>query len=96
MEYPKGAWYYFDKETGIKRKGWVEDKGSWYYLNQLGLMQTGWINDNGVWYYLDKSSRRMLANTTIEICTRKFRSLDRLDITSSISKKYFYYINALC
>lgn len=65
VEYPKDAWYYFDKETGIKRKGWVEDKESWYYLNQSGLMQTGWINDNGVWYYLDKSGE-MLSNTTID------------------------------
>lgn len=63
--FPGYSWYYLNKETGIKGKGWIKDNGNWYYLNQSGLMQTGWINDSGVWYYLDKSGK-MLANTTID------------------------------
>ncbi len=35
-------------------KGWYEDNGIWYYLNDEGIMQTGWIKDkDGRWYYLD-------------------------------------------
>ena len=37
-------------------KGWYEDNGTWYYLNDEGVMQTGWIkNKDGRWYYLDES-----------------------------------------
>ncbi len=37
-------------------KGWYEDNGTWYYLNDEGIMQTGWIKDkDGRWYYLDES-----------------------------------------
>ncbi|NFH80307.1 cell wall-binding protein [Clostridium botulinum] len=37
-------------------KGWYEDNGTWYYLNDEGIMQTGWIKDkDGRWYYLDSN-----------------------------------------
>ncbi|OSA98092.1 UNVERIFIED_ORG: hypothetical protein B2H98_05200 [Clostridium botulinum] len=37
-------------------KGWYEDNGKWYYLNDEGIMQTGWKKDkDGRWYYLDES-----------------------------------------
>ncbi|NFO48686.1 cell wall-binding protein [Clostridium botulinum] len=37
-------------------KGWYEDNGTWYYLNDEGVMQTGWMKDkDGRWYYLDES-----------------------------------------
>ncbi len=37
-------------------KGWYEDNGKWYYLNDEGIMQTGWLQDkDGRWYYLDTS-----------------------------------------
>ena len=34
-----GKWYYFD-ESGLYRKGWIEDKGLWYYLDANGEMVT--------------------------------------------------------
>ena len=45
--------------------GWVNDNGTWYYLNESGAMKTGWVNDNGTWYYLNASGA-MLANTTVD------------------------------
>jgi len=39
-------------------KGWYNDNGIWYYLNDEGIMQTGWIQDKDQrWYYLDESGR---------------------------------------
>ncbi|OSA97763.1 UNVERIFIED_ORG: cell wall-binding protein [Clostridium botulinum] len=43
-------------EDGKVIKGWYEDNGTWYYLNDEGVMQTGWIKDkDGRWYYLDSN-----------------------------------------
>ncbi|NFI96013.1 cell wall-binding protein [Clostridium botulinum] len=37
-------------------KGWYQDGGNWYYLNDEGIMQIGWIKDkDGRWYYLDSN-----------------------------------------
>ena len=36
------------------RNGWVDDKGTWYYMLD-GRMQVGWCCVNGTWYYFDKS-----------------------------------------
>ncbi|NFI04332.1 cell wall-binding protein [Clostridium botulinum] len=37
-------------------KGWYEDNGTWYYLNDEGIMQTGWMKDkDSRWYYLDSN-----------------------------------------
>ncbi|MBW6409284.1 lysozyme [Clostridium weizhouense] len=36
-------------------KGWYEDNGTWYYLNDEGIMQTGWVKDkDGSWYYMNE------------------------------------------
>ncbi len=43
--------------------GWVNDGGTWYYMNPSGAMATGWIKDGGKDYYLS-SSGAMLVNTT--------------------------------
>lgn len=50
-----GKWYYYDAVTGMKKTGWVNDKGIWYYLLNNGEMKTGWQMDNGHWYYLNPS-----------------------------------------
>lgn len=43
-----------EDDNGKTIKGWYEDKGNWYYLNDEGIMQTGWIKDkDGRWYYLE-------------------------------------------
>ena len=45
--------------------GWLNDNGTWYYLQSNGAMKTGWLNDNGTWYYL-QSNGAMAKNTTID------------------------------
>lgn len=32
--------------------GWLEQNGTWYWLDGSGAMQTGWLKQNGVWYWL--------------------------------------------
>ncbi|AGX43263.1 lysozyme [Clostridium saccharobutylicum] len=45
---------------GKVMKGWYEDNGAWYYLNDQGIMQTGWIQDTDKrWYYLDETTGAM-------------------------------------
>lgn len=42
-------------------KGWYEDNGIWYFLNDEGIMQTGWIKDkDNRWYYLNKDGAMQL------------------------------------
>ena len=48
----KGNWTYVVDSKGKKATGWVNDKGTWYYLNAEGVMQTGWAKDGNTWYYL--------------------------------------------
>ena len=49
----KGNWTYVVDSKGKKATGWVNDKGTWYYLNAEGVMQTGWVKDGNTWYYLN-------------------------------------------
>ena len=35
--------------------GWVNDGGTWYYLNEFGQMVTGRVQIDGTWYTFDKS-----------------------------------------
>ena len=51
----KGNWTYVVDSKGTKATGWVNDKGTWYYLNAEGVMQKWWVKDNGTWYYLNGS-----------------------------------------
>ncbi|QAT40914.1 hypothetical protein EQM05_11920 [Clostridium sp. JN-9] len=48
-------WYYYDAATGIKKTGWLNDKGMWYYLLDNGEMKTGWQKVNDHWYYLNQN-----------------------------------------
>ena len=43
--------------------GWVQDNGSWYYLDKSGAMKTGWFIVSGKWYYA-YSSGALAINTT--------------------------------
>ena len=46
--------------------GWVNDRGTWYYLNDNGTMKTGWHKDsNGKWYYLNEYGV-MLSNVYVD------------------------------
>ena len=44
--------------------GWVNDGGTWYFLNASGKMATGWVNVGGSWYYLAPSGA-MLTGTQV-------------------------------
>ncbi len=36
--------------------GWLQDGGTWYYLNGSGAMKASqWFQVGGTWYYLDNS-----------------------------------------
>ena len=55
------GWYYGGKD-GVVQKGWVKDKGKWYYLDaEYGKMQTGLIGmTDGKTYYLDETTGAMV------------------------------------
>ncbi|MFW2489256.1 hypothetical protein D2A34_04585 [Clostridium chromiireducens] len=37
----------------VIKKGWVLNKGQWFYINERGNNEKGWLQVNGLWYYLD-------------------------------------------
>ena len=47
-----GTWAFY--KDGAKATGWLNDKGTWYYLDAAGTMKTGWVQA-GAWYYLNAS-----------------------------------------
>ena len=56
-----GDWFYGGKD-GVVQKGWLKDKGNWYYLDaEDGWMWTGWAPmDDGKMYYLDETTGAMV------------------------------------
>ena len=61
-----GSSTYYLYDTGAMAKGWINLNGTWYYLKTNGAMTTGWINVGSDSYYLEKSTGRLLTNTTID------------------------------
>lgn len=57
---------YYLYDNGAMAKGWITIGDSWYLLSSSGVMQTGWVTSNGDTYYLDKSTGRMVTNTTVD------------------------------
>ena len=57
----KYSWYYGGKD-GVVQKGWLKDKGNWYYLDaEWGNMRTGLIEmTDGKTYYLDETTGAMV------------------------------------
>lgn len=55
---------YMFSDYGDMETGWVQVNNDWYYFYADGSMATGWTNIEGAWYYLDKTTGKMLANTT--------------------------------
>ncbi|SBO89165.1 hypothetical protein SP20007_1997 [Streptococcus pneumoniae] len=45
--------------------GWLQNNGSWYYLNANGSMATDWVKDGDTWYYLEASGA-LAVNTTVD------------------------------
>ena len=51
-ETSNAVWIYIKKD-GSRHKGWLEDKGKWYYLNpETGVMERGFLQVDGKTYYL--------------------------------------------
>ena len=45
------VWYYLNPANGIMQLGkWIDDNGSWYYVDITGAMVTGSKNIDGVNY----------------------------------------------
>ena len=54
-------WIYLN-QSGEVQTGWVNDNGTWYYLNELtgeskgiAFMKKGFFEVNKTWYYFDES-----------------------------------------
>ena len=41
--------------SGAMQTGWLQQGGSWYYLQRSGAMATGWTSIEGSWYYMNSS-----------------------------------------
>ena len=56
------AWRYTDDSGRGVNSGWIQDNGSWYFLEPdstgSGAMKTGWIKDGDTWYYLTPSGEQ--------------------------------------
>lgn len=52
-EFTDGSWYFY--KNSAKATGWINDRGTWYYLASDGKMQTGWVYTGWKWYYLHGS-----------------------------------------
>ena len=37
----------------VKRTGWINEDGKWYYFRESGNKAKGWLQDGDHWYYLD-------------------------------------------
>lgn len=60
--------YYFNKDTGLAQKGWMEDKVAservdWYYFDEEYKMVTGFQEIEGKQYWFSDNGK-MLVNTT--------------------------------
>ncbi|SCW53386.1 Glucan-binding domain-containing protein (YG repeat) [Ruminococcaceae bacterium YRB3002] len=64
------SWYIFDEE-GVMITGFVEDKGTTYYLKSSGAMATGWFKVDGEWYY-GNSSGALAMNGTFSIGGKEY------------------------
>lgn len=59
---------YYLKDNGDMATGWINVNNYRYFFNDDGSMKTGWFSDdNGSsYYYFDKTSGKMVTNTTID------------------------------
>lgn len=55
----ESGWTYYD-ENGALFTGWLQDNGSWYYLNpSTGIMHTGFLSLEGKTYYLQADGKML-------------------------------------
>ena len=46
--------------------GWLQDNGTWYYLEASGAMKASqWFEVDGKWYYVDATGA-LAVNTTVD------------------------------
>lgn len=51
-----GGYYFFDEDTGIMKKGWIEDKGKHYFLSESdGKLIVGDLYNAGILFSFDKN-----------------------------------------
>ena len=61
----EGKWFFFNAE-GVSQKWWVQDNGTWYYLEGSGAMKASqWFEVDGKWYYVDATGA-LAVNTTVD------------------------------
>lgn len=63
-----GSNYYFKDNDGKMAVGWIDINNYRYFFNNDGSMKTGWFSDDNEssYYYFDKTSGKMLKNTSID------------------------------
>ena len=65
--YINNKWYYF-REDGVMKTGWVEYQGRWYYLNnENGDMVSEEYRKIGDYWYLFNKDGEMQTNKKMEI-----------------------------
>ena len=57
-------WYYMDANGVMQANGWIQDGGSWYFLDSTGAMKTGWVYTGGAWYFLKNTAGNLGAMQT--------------------------------
>ena len=48
------TWSFFKADLS-NFEGWLNDNGTWYFMDKVGIMKTGWLNDDGTWYFMQPS-----------------------------------------
>ena len=57
-------WYYMDANGVMQANGWIQDGGTWYFLDSTGAMKTGWVYTGGAWYFLKNTAGNLGAMQT--------------------------------
>lgn len=88
-EYEWDTWYYFDKNTGAKRTGWLKDAGNWYYLNEY--MGSGDMCRDG----MTKIGNKMYAfnKSGVMITGWYLFTYDWTDSGNTYTSSYWYYFD---
>ena len=61
----EGKWYFFN-DKGVSQKWWVQDNGTWYYLEGSGAMKANqWFEVDGKWYHVEASGA-LSVNTVVD------------------------------
>lgn len=44
-----------EKPQDVKKVGWTQENGKWYFYGEDGKTKTGWVNDKNKYYYLNSA-----------------------------------------